>query len=432
MERQVYSRLLLLLVLGLVGAVSNPQSGAAVSRPSSTLDRLFEPVILNTNALPAFVGTPVDDIFVYALRGGAWSQIPFQVDEISQADRYSPLDDGIFNSRATANGVRFDELVFMAKDAGDQAPGAPVIDGQPFNGAWYKVEVTNPVNPSAKGWVYVVRSDALNPTLEDYVNFSPATRQLTGQTYEFGFATSSGDRKQWIDVLKVGAAGSRGPDILDRTPNVDGCAKICLNEEELDRLARFEDDQFIKDGRVRVILRDGRMKAYGSTLEWSVYIPPFPTTPTYVQFSTDFNRDATGAKFFNAATPSSGVIVDGVPDAVPTTPFSRWWQLATSSGSVIQVGNYASAGGTLTNYYQDNATASDPTGEPGYYADTGARINNPNNGFTYSVRFYFLPGAQGKVGDKYQEYFDNELKPLSEFHEGRDGRVTVFLPLVMK
>jgi hypothetical protein len=197
----------------------------------------------------------------------------------------------------------------------------------------------------------------------------------------------------------------------------------------LEALVSFNDDQLIKDGPVRVIMRDGRIRAYGSMLTWFVFLPPFPRTPTFVQFSTDFNPNAAGAKLFNAVTPAGGVTVDGSPDAVPATSFSRWWQLATTSGSLIQVGDYSEVGGSPKNFYLDDAAAADPTGEPGHYGDTGARIDNPSNGFTFNFNYYFLPGSQPNVGAQYEDYFDQPLASSVELH---DDREKVYLPMVMR
>ena len=47
-----------------------------------TLDRDADAVIVTGARLPGFAGAPLNQLFVYAYRGGQWQQIPWQFDEV--------------------------------------------------------------------------------------------------------------------------------------------------------------------------------------------------------------------------------------------------------------------------------------------------------------------------------------------------------------
>ena len=80
---------------------------------TGTLDRIYEAVVAPGSTLPGLAGAAVTDLWVYAYRGGAWVQIPFQLDQKDASGNYFVADsDPTFDSN--------DELVWMAKDMGDQ------------------------------------------------------------------------------------------------------------------------------------------------------------------------------------------------------------------------------------------------------------------------------------------------------------------------
>ena len=371
-----------------------------------TLDRDLEPVIVTGTAVSAFVGAPVDQLFVYAYRDGTWTQIPAQVDEVTATGAYTTTEDGLLDAN--------DELVFMAMDLGDQAIGkVPTANGQPISALWYEIEVTDPITPTEKGWAYLVHSSVLTPTFTaDYVSFDPIQLRIHGLNYHLGFAPS----RPWLEYLSLGGSEI---DILDRTPKL----RLCLGEAcwyTEDNTPNVEDD-VIRDGPVRAILRSGRARAYGTMATWTVPVPII-LFANRIRFSTDFNSNATGATFYNAVVPD-GVTVDGVPDDVPATPPSSWAQLSTSMGTIIQVADNSPIGGTQINYYVDDATT-DPadTGDMKHYADNGISATNPNRSFTYTFAFYFLSGSQPNIGAVYEAYF---MQPLQVAASRKELSVTL-------
>jgi len=230
-------------------------------------------------------------------------------DELSADARFVANEDGLFDAN--------DQAVFMARDLGDAAPETSSISGIEANATVYQVTATDPLNPARRGQVYLVRSPALRsaPTA-DYVGFDPALHRIDGGAYHLGFATPNA----WADYLSLGSGGA---DILDRTKLFADCnvPLVCpVNEEDQANLQ----DNLIKDGTVRVILRNGHMLAYGTMLQSTTALTiPSTISVSQARFSIDFSPAVSGATLYSQAAPG-GVAVDGVPDTIAPTPVSGW------------------------------------------------------------------------------------------------------------
>lgn len=408
MRRHVTSRVVLLLVIGLVSSLTF--QGTRARSSVNSVDRTAEPVIVKGSQLVAFNAAPVGQIFVYAYTNSSWAQIRFQVDEKDAAGKYVGTEDQLLDAN--------DELVFMAKDTGERAPDGTLIPGEAS--APLKIGVMNPLVPAARGWVYVVRSATLTQTFTgDYVSFDAGSHQITGETYKVGFALSQQPpkTKRYLDFVSLNG----GPDILDRSPKFRGCfGNLCLiNEDSFVPL----DDGVVKDGPVRLIMRGGQVLAYGSTISWAIVIEDIGEINN-LRTTTDFSDLAIGATMYNAVTPAGGVMVDGTADTIPATPVSSWWQLSTDSGTIIQAADIGSLGGTVTNLYRDSV-ANDPfdTGDKRHYGDIGFSVDQPNQSITFVFSLYMLTGPQQNIGSTYAEYFKQPLAALTNY---------VYLPTVQR
>jgi pimeloyl-ACP methyl ester carboxylesterase len=406
MNRLICRRPLALLILFLsLGGFSVALASLAVADAVPTVkipDRELEPVILTGRAVAALTSLPADELIVYAHSGGGWTQIPFQVDEVTAAGAYTTTEDGLLDAN--------DEIVFMARDLGDRAPpNVSPTAKLPISPGWYEIEVIDPLSPTLKGWAYLVHSSVLTPSVTaDYVDFAPAFHRINAADYGLGFGvTHTG-----MDYLTL---GSGGMEILDRTKTRLDCGIpfICpITEETMSPLP----DDLIKDGPVRVIARGGQVLAYGSMARWSsTYDVPWFLWGS-VRISTDFNEAATGAVYYSAVV-TEGVTVDGITDTIPTGHLSAWWQLSTDTGTLIHVADTSSIGGIQSNYYVDNAEwdASD-TGDRRHYGDTGVRIDAPRLSFTYTATAYFLQDLQPNVGSTYEAFSSHPLLATARFY----------------
>lgn len=398
----------ILLVLTAM-AVRGPVAGAS-GVESLDPHRAAEPVILTGADVPQFSGQGVEFIAAYRYTvGSGWTQIPFQIDEVDGSGTYVAVEDGVVDDN--------DELVWMAGDLGEQALWQPPGS---HDRIYYEVEVTDPLNPMASGWLYLVLSGTSGPTFTtDYVDFDPALHRIEAAGYTLTIATTH----PGYDALTL-AGGST--DLLDRTKLRLFCATPPLCPATEDLVGGLPDD-LVRDGPVRLILRDGKLIAYGAMLSQTVTLN-LPLEGD-IRYSTDFSPDAAGATLYSDVIPG-GVTVDGVPDVVPATPVSPWWQLSHSSGSVIQVSDPTGAGGTQSNYYEDDGTV-DPqdTGDQQRYGEVGLAAMDPNASIAFRVALYFQSETLANVGQGYQDQYENPLVAVPAERLGQPG---TFIPVLIR
>jgi hypothetical protein len=404
------------------GFGSADAAGPLAAGAPRTLTRNLEPVILTGESLPSFAGTPVGQLFVYAFDGKNWRQIPAQVDEVNTSTgSFVAQEDGLLDSN--------DQIAFMASDTGRQAPSGTDLTVQlPINPIWYEIKVTDPIS-ATNGWVYIVSSQQLTSTnTTDYVDFDNTTGRMIGQNYVLGLTNHP-----WADYLTLGGSSV---DILDRNKLRIACAVpfICPLTEESGNLTIPH--ALIKDGNVRIIVRDGRVIGYGSMVSWSTVTPLTSLLAGDIRVSFDFSAEASGNTLYNAAVPA-GVTIDGANDIMSTTPASPWFQVTTITGTVVQVADLGLLGGTptLSNFYEDSAV-SDPadTGDKLHYGEVGIVAQYPPLGFpatlTYNFNLYMLPGKQANVGATYQKFHDHALA-TTVIRFGEVAGTANYMPMIM-
>ena len=413
-----------LLGTALIGLLLSILFATAVAAEGNrTLDRSLDPVVLTGDQMPGFRSALLSQLFVFAYSGGAWQQIPWQFDEVSNGLVVSSEDLKLDDD---------DQLVFMGGDTGDRAPAVSWI-GDDDSRAYrrYEVEVTDPTDSSKVGWVYVYRSATLASRVsEDYVAVDAAQQAFSAERYELGWL------KGKLGVERLEMNGS-GVDVLDRT-------KIRLQMQGLsvtteDRLNLDGPMTVFSDGPVRAIAgwREGQALAqtiaYGSTFQnvVSLDFSSVPRPVQWVRMSADLSPAAVGSTHYDANA-KGGVTVDGVPDDIPTSPASQWMQVSGPTGTVLQVMDLATLTGTKTTYYKDDATIDlSDTGDRKSYSDTGVYVENPKGKLLLSLWYYVLPSDQPNVGSTYLSY---ALEPLEAQATGQSYGVgfMVCLSIVIK
>jgi acetyl esterase/lipase len=369
------------------------QSGAGAE---STLDRDLEPVIVRGVDIHEFLTMPVEQLLVYRFGQNGYERIPAQVDEVANDGTFVETEDG----RLDVN----DEVVFMARDAGDLAPeDRPITDDVPNVESWYEIQVSDPLS-GQEAWAYIVFGDNLLPAAaDDYVSFDVGQHKIHAAAYVLNLGAAFNGS----DYLALDASGV---DLLDRTKVrlLCGSPVLCpLNENQLPVVP----DDLVRDGPVRVVLRNGKVMAYESMVTWAADYTVL--SGWGIQFSTDFAPAAAGSMLFSGTAPW-GVEVDGVNDAVPITPASAWWQLQTPFGSVIQVTDLAAIGepeGMSYYYLDDSAHDAEDTGDRFHYGDVGVTAASPNTPrVTYAYNYYFLPYEAPVLGPTFEAY---QAEPLA-------------------
>ena len=413
----------LLGLIALLSALVLPQTlsngdGLAWPAQASGLDALtrdLEPVVVRG----VFLGAPVDQLFVYRANGSVWEQIPFQVDEVTASGEYTTAEDGLIDAN--------DEIVFMAKDLGNEA-SAPISASLPISPTWYKFEVADPLAPSQKGWAYIVRSTALsvtNPT--DYVDYVASNQRINATNYALGWATDH----PGLDYMTLFGSG----DILDRTKlrvkGRIGFIPFTLTEEDLPAA----DVVLIRDGPVRVILQRGTAVtlAYASFLCTTTLMDltqlPSNLVIDGARISTDLASTAIGGTFYNENVPL-GVTIDGLPDSMSSTTLTQAWrQVSLDSGTMIQVMDLGSPGGTLSHYYRDDSTFdTNDTGDGRSYGDSGITVTNPTARSLQVVSAqYVLSGRQPNRGGEFYAIFQNPLQVSWRLEGGEKA----YLPIIL-
>jgi hypothetical protein len=434
---QIYKRFLILSVITMLvvsGVMLVGEGSADVSAQAGatkTLDRDLEPVILNGARVSALVGEPTNSLYIYVFNGDSLNTapIPAQVDEVAADGSYTASEDGVLDAN--------DEIVFLAKDTGDQpsdtSPLNSLLDINTSN--WYEITVVDPTT-GKRGWAYLVRRNSSASISGDYVDYGSGMITSTPHRYQLGFS----DTHFGFDFLTL--PNNDTADVLDRT-KVRVTLGVTVTEEDVP----FSPPDPTIDGRVRAVVEQnlfgtGVMTttylAYGSMIHSLINLESAVSVSS-VRTSVDLNSGAAGSTFYNQNV-SGGVTVDGSPDAVAATPFSKWAQISHPNGRVIQVVDATPIGGTPKNYYCDDAASSlecdgtSKTGDGSSYGDAGILVDGGlNQDFVFASTLYVLPPAGGgdpdNVGAIYEGYFSDPLFPIA-FLKGEPN--TTYLPLVLK
>jgi hypothetical protein len=438
------SRLLLtvILALGLTLALlwmlrgpSGPalaETGLAPTPPS--LARQHDPVVITGGLLSDLTGNPLHDIFVYAYRGTALAQIPFQIDERDGSGTYVPVEDGHLDDN--------DELVFMAMDGGGWVDRPSLDAGGASITPTYVITLTDPLS-NTHAWAYVFHSgDITYSVTTDYVSYDDGNdRAISPGRYSFGFSTTHTFR----NYLTLGDSSLNLLD-RDKVRVVGTIAFVAVSADEEDVVKR---GVHVLDGPVRVtrvstgalevqtigtlVTSTTTLFAYRSLAVQlaPVEIPGGLVQITYQRTSMDWNERVVGMVYYDDNN-LAGVTIVGNSEII-TTPLTRWTQVTGITGTVVNVSQVpAGLGGTQSTYYKDDADfdAGD-TGDRRSYGDVGFQVYDPEPG-TYTVlgHTYFLTGVTANVGATYAGYYDNPLQvSVATFIP---PKWYVYLPLVAK
>lgn len=219
---------------------------------SSSLNRPFDPVVIQGSNLPAYSNLLPNQIVGFKYVNNIFIQIPIQVDERAvldivtpygpyAADKGYPPPTGVnalfYTDAGTYTGADInqlfdadDELVFMVKDAGGKFSGTTVPSGV-TSGTCTEIILSDPLG--GLGYVYLFQNDgslrqdagvsyvtytfqlANNGTYPQNFIFLGARNNenstVTTNNYSWHFAA------EWIsDELKIKTGGATNIDILDR------------------------------------------------------------------------------------------------------------------------------------------------------------------------------------------------------------------------
>lgn len=411
-----------------------------------TLDRNLEPVVISGNVFPEFVGAAVsagaNELFLYAYRADSklWEQIPFQFDEKNSADKYfNPNVDEIAGLDDN------DELVFMAKDAGDRGLSSWIDDAESRGFVRYEIKITDPLDPNKAAWVYLYRSRTLSfsPNLTDYVQyFESTTSNIAEDSVATNFYSIRNSSHGFPNSLRIPTlAGGNGENLID-VLKFRAKTKISIfgGPTITENRINFVSGDLInfKDGHIRIIREiKAHLDADVSNLSFTTppaYYYPYsfqlqidipsvsPASITEGRISVDHSVKAVGMKFASAKNSLlKGFTVDGLANEVglidsvdSLLPNGNWTYVNGPQGTLVHFFPLEKVGKTRRLFYRDNSSQkeSDDTGDNKSYGDVGIFFKDDiKPPFALRYKGYFLSSSYtSEIGNQLALYEQNTLQ----------------------
>lgn len=331
-----------------------PLTRTAGVAASSTIDavppRYHDPVVVQVSQLADLEHHDSRGYRLYSRRRAILEPIPFQFDERDGEDFV--FRDGTGEPAFALDAD--DELVFMARDAGEQAtPDELPADHDEAR----EIEVHDPVT-GGRAWVYLLHFSGTPPppSTSRYAAFDAASNRARALSYEITYAP---ERSYFTDVRVRGAQGVREQALLART-------RLLVNPTFSLLLTSwspvFDEESFsssidgIRNGPVRAIRRVRQSLDLGAALPaapggtvYTYFYASSYWTPTVFSIPAvalgaletfrfreleDFGADASGIEYWDGANPR-GVRFTGQsrPDHVDSD--HEWWAISGPGGACL-------------------------------------------------------------------------------------------------
>ena len=406
--------------------------------------------------LGAHYGYPVNEVYLYAWDNatGSWRMMPFQIDERirtidpngdgeSQRHSYFIADDGLIDDD--------DELVFMVRDMGEQAPERawiPYPDSKEFNRI--ELRAYDPDDPAIDAYAYLYRSSSITepvPSPYEFV-YHEAQDSVESKYYAVGLGAKTG----LVEDIVIKPPFGTGVDIFDRQKmrvnaviaagpfsdqrlngKTESLIKVVPGYREVTRkpvvrLVREVRQTFnlgiaeIEEGMTFYVTTrfypfNGRV-AGGSALDEASLKAALPGwDDPFLLFkalrqSWDFSPAAAGMRYYNKR--NNGVLVDGVPDLVDKSierPIRDWNLITGEQGALFSLIVLPdTVAESISLYYYDNSAGGtgDPdslkfhdTGDMASWGDFGISMWNAKS-LDLSFEMYFLPNTFNSEGQAQQ------------------------------
>ena len=408
-------------------------SGSAQIIEKRLNTRKYAAVVKEMNSFNQFFGLPIADLYLYAYDKilSEWRAVPFQIDERNSAKKYFGInDDGLVD--------QYDELVFLARDAGDKVPdGYWLADLFSRNTFRLEIEIQDTLRVGQRGWVYLFYSKTINDyNTEDYIGhsfeYALIYDKIISKYYEVHFWTRNGMPAYAFITQAGGGTGVNAPlhSIIDRfkiritAGDIKAygfsLSSITVDEEDLYR----EGTPQIIDKKVRII-RNLRIKiqknidlpwplpdyTYQGYTDITIYFYPFnyniqsgnislntddvPNVDMKIKLirtSMDFNKqNANGMIFYNKyirnspdASNSYANLINGLGGSLLDSnelqvPGLNWFLISGNPGSYFSTTMVPDIGDQHKTYYYDyqyggSMDGTTDTGANGSWGDSGIAI----------------------------------------------------------
>ncbi|MBN1480210.1 T9SS type A sorting domain-containing protein [candidate division KSB1 bacterium] len=330
----------------------------------NTLDRRYVPVTYKTAARPLFE-LNVNEWTAYRFDRAtkSWSAIPFQFDQLTDTDRYDRNKDDLTDAT--------DEMIFLPTDTGDKAELSDwITDEMSRQAERIELQLTDPLNPSKQGWIYLFKNVMTKPKVQNYIDYIPGPPDQAAADTIVTTAFKLGHSKNgWIDYLKF--TGGKN-DFIDRFKlRLKGEGILVppyeINEDFV-QAETGDDVVAFYPGPVR-LFHISRADILLEKLNLPIISKPSPFEYNYeytpysfaieaetdidasllaifgvrlIRQSLDFNNNAVGMTFYSANNPN-GVLIDGVAtsysDALNQSERENWVMATGDHGTVFLIFN---------------------------------------------------------------------------------------------
>jgi len=467
----------ILFIIFTFGFVQNSQSANEVYQ-----DRLYESVALRGDILAPYYNIPINEIFMYAYHDSTktWTMIPFQIDEMAYSE--DPFSPGAFQDFyfIPDNGwldLR-DELVFMVRDLGDEAPKSNWIDNEEAkNYQRLEIMVYDPKDRQHRAYGYLFRSSTIRDEIPSPYGFSfDPTNHIVGTNfYSVRLSKSNGliedvivkppfgsgvdifdtQKLRFIGVFDLGiitiAIGKNGSQAANERDNL-----YVYNENDVDnyhlwytpkpvvRLIRevrqtIRFGQFVMDETAFYVKT--KFYPFSGTIGGGAELDPETLKKEFnmeediyvhldvLRQSWDFSSAADGMKFFNRQ--NQNIVIDGMPDQVNKTvqtPIKEWTLTTGNQGSMFSHVEFDDT--TWQNvelYFYDDKTGGQGDGTYIEGGDTGDSVSYGDQGILFqshtddsvslklNFTAYFLPGNLAQSeGEKLAYWVENPVSISSQ------------------
>jgi hypothetical protein len=329
-------------------AALGPGHGALSADGKKTLSRTHDPVIVPGAQLTALPTRNTAQLRLHRFEDGREVPVPFQFDQRDE------LGDVVVGGPAEFELDDNDELVFMAKDAGDRAGADPCPT--PCDAA-LEIQIADPVTGES-GWVYLTAQAAPEPraTAAPYVVVDAGGQVAESPYYRVEYAP----QRNYFPRLSVGSgAGARSANLL-RQSRMHGSPTFSLFVTDLtldftEQNSLVEIDG-VRSGPVRAVRRARLSVDLGplfpelpSGVVYTYHYLTSYETPSRVSFPwimvktlrdfrfesvLDFRPEGKPTRYFDAAHPGGVSLGDGAGET-RTSEDHDWWVHSSDAGTVL-------------------------------------------------------------------------------------------------
>lgn len=402
-----------------------------------SIKRIDDPVQIQGKDMKTMSGKPIQKMRLFVYKNGKFEPVAYQIDErFANGDWVFPVGDKPEKDTDSGALDDNDELVFMAKDAGDEAP-----DGAKPEGAkdGVKISLRDPAD-NGTGFAYLfVFDNPPAPSKVDYATYKIENdwMWMIGTTYKIG----TGVNESYFDKCMLKQAnGSWGPEIMDRYKTRGKGISVPGMSEVPESKAQAKAIGWI-DGPVRVIRKSiGYLKValnikfHGEGSSQNLYYASFFVVPLKLQIpavpkallsnfhmvlSLDFTKNFYGGKYYDAIN-TAGMPVDGKmseDEKKLDLKKNRFGFCVTGpKGSVLLRYVYPKVmldGIRFEGYYMDNAAVADPPEEEAGQSNFGIVMRDigklPPGNYSYDGYFCFPQNFDWAQRDRINNLIDKPI-----------------------